>query len=574
VAHDEEIGGPDANELIIALVAAVGTDVGMIVDQVRVSMSDYAYETIPLRLSNYLAEEADKDFFATRPFDEAVWDAMTAGDELRERWGRGDALALHAITDIAATRYERADMPVPTLAAEGTEPPDGSGAADLSPSLDRVAFVLRSLKTQDELETLRAVYGPRLVVIAAYSPKEERIAHLHAQIEDSRGTADESTWTHSPEDLVDRDEKEEGKRGQDVSGTFHRADFFIRGWNRDVVREDLNRTMEILFGSPFRTPTRDEHGQYLAAGAALRSAEYGRQVGAALATRAGSIIAVGANEVPTAGGGSHWEEDGVGHRDFEIGDVDSNRKQFDELAERLADHIDENAAELNDAVIGIDWVDPNSDAARALDGVRTVLREDLPKILRAGGLKDLTEFGRAVHAEMNALLDAARRGCRFRTPRSTRLRSPATTAHATSLPPASPGSCSSSRTRRAEPSACMPTRSLSRQPSRTTRRSFSRRSWGLGVAPRRYREMFDAAVREHLGHTPRKDDDGRKVTFDKRTALRVFSDGGLAPFRPEAREYRWKELLAVDHFGKHRQQQPDSSVRAREDPSHNPTEED
>ena len=409
MADEEAIGGPDANELIIALVAAIGTDIGMIVDQVRVTLSEYAYETIPLRLSDYLAEEAGENFFE-KPFDEAVWEAMTAGDELREKWGRGDALALHAITDITATRYERAGMPVPTAGAEGPESTDSTGASDLPPPLDRVAFVLRSLKTQDELATLRAVYGPRLVVIAAYSPKDERIAHLHAQIEDSRGTKDESTWTHSPGDLVDRDEREEGKRGQDVSGTFHRADFFIRGWNRDVVREDLNRTMEILFGSPFRTPTRDEQGQYLAAGAALRSAEYGRQVGAAITTRAGSIIAVGANEVPAAGGGSYWEEDGEGHRDFEIGDVDTNRKQFDELAVRLADHIDENAAELNEAMVELDGVDPDSDAAGALDAVRAVLRDELPKILRAGGLKDLTEFGRAVHAEMNALLDAARRG--------------------------------------------------------------------------------------------------------------------------------------------------------------------
>jgi deoxycytidylate deaminase len=463
-------------------------------------------------------------------------------------------------------------MPVPTLPAEGSEPPDGSGAADLSPPLDRVAFVLRSLKTQDELETLRAVYGPRLVVIAAYSPKEERIAHLHAQIEDSRGTADESTWTHSPEDLVDRDEKEEGKRGQDVSGTFHRADFFIRGWNRDVVREDLNRTMEILFGSPFRTPTRDEHGQYLASGAALRSAEYGRQVGAAVATRAGSIIAVGANEVPNAGGGSHWEEDGVGHRDFEIGDVDTNRKQFDELAEQLADHIDENAVGLNEAIIEIDAMDPVSDAAGALDAVRTVLREQLPKILRAGGLKDLTEFGRAVHAEMNALLDAARRGVPVQDAilYSTTFPCHNCARHIVAAGIARVVFIEPYTKSRAEQ---LHSDSIAIAPAEPDDKKVIFSPF-VGVAPRRYREMFDAAVREHLGHTPRKDDDGRKVTFDKRTALPVFSDGGLAPFRPEAREYRWKELLAVDHFGKHQQQQPDSSVRAREDPSRNPTEED
>jgi hypothetical protein len=86
-----------------------------------------------------------------------------------------------------------------------------------------VSFVLRSLKTQDELTTLRAVYGPRLIVIAAYSPKENRTGHLAGQIESSRGTKDRTKWIHQPEALIERDENEEQARGQDVSGTFHRG---------------------------------------------------------------------------------------------------------------------------------------------------------------------------------------------------------------------------------------------------------------------------------------------------------------------------------------------------------------
>ena len=52
------------------------------------------------------------------------------------------------------------------------------GADALGPGLDRFAFLLRSLKTQEELETLRAVYGPRLIVLAAYSPKAARTVGL------------------------------------------------------------------------------------------------------------------------------------------------------------------------------------------------------------------------------------------------------------------------------------------------------------------------------------------------------------------------------------------------------------
>lgn len=525
MAVDQDIGGPDHNEVIIALVAAVGTDVGMVGSEVAIELSEYGYETIPLRLSDFLAEEVGRNFFE-KPFDEALWDAMTAGDELREKWGRGDALALHAISDIVATRNQR-----------------GGGASE-PPPLDRVAFVLRSLKTQDELATLRAVYGPRLIVIGAYSSKEARIAHLAAQIESSRKTTDRATWVHQPEELVERDEREEGVRGQDVSGTFHRADFFIRGSDQDETRADIQRILEILFGSPFRTPTRDEHGQFMAAGAALRSAEFGRQVGAAIATNQGSIIAVGANEVPKADGGSHWEEDGPGNRDFEIGDIDTNREQFDKLAQRLTDHLDARVEHLIQD-IGSD----DRQVAAVLAGLREALRQALPGDLRTGGLKDLTEFGRAVHAEMNALLDALRRGAPVQ----------GATVYTTTFPC---HNCARhiigagiSRVVFVEPYAKSRAERLhadsmtldgAPEKGKVSFEPF------VGVAPRRYRELFDAAAREQLGHPPRSDKRGHKTTFDKSTALPVFTDGGLAPFRPEAREYRAKELLALEHFDRHR----------------------
>jgi deoxycytidylate deaminase len=537
MAEDAAIGAPDQNELVIALVAAVGTDVGMVAEELTIELSEYAYDSELLRLSNYLAEEFGEDFFAVKKFDEGLWDAMSAGDTLRNDWGRGDALVLHAISDIVVTRNQRT----------GTEDEacDTCGAEQLGPGLDRFAFVLSSLKTQDELGTLRAVYGPRLVVIAAYSPKDERIKHLATQIAASRGTTNPAKWVHTPEELVERDEREEADRGQDVSGTFHRADFFIRGWNRDVVREDVQRTLEILFGSPFRTPTRDEQGQFLAAGAALRSAEFGRQVGAAITTSTGSVIAVGANEVPTYGGDSHWEEDGKGNRDFEIGDVDTNRQQFDELAQQLADRIDKRTREI------IDTAGPQDPAvAEALEAMRDELSTALPGDLRSGGLKDLTEFGRAVHAEMSALLDADRRGVAVQ----------GATLYTTTFPCHNcarhivgagidrvifiePYTKSRAEQLHADSIAIAPATHIN---GKVNFVPF------VGVAPRRYGEMFDAAARQQLGHLSRKDDAGRKQDFEKKQASPVFSDGGLAQFRPAIREYRTKELLALEHFDRHR----------------------
>src|ERR1035441_3927892 len=532
---DEILGVADETELFIALVAAVGTDVGMISDEVSIELAEYAYEVHSLRLSEYLAEEVGEDF-KTKKFDEQLSDAMLAGDKLRAAWNRSDALALHAISDIVATR-EKLSPPV---------------VGDAQPEyLDRHAFVLRSLKTPDELETLRAIYGPRLIVIAAYSPKDQRLEHLAMQIETSRGTKDRSTWVHQPEELIDRDEKEERARGQDVSGTFHRADFFIRGWSREVAREDIQRTMEILFGSPFRTPTREEQGQFLAAGAALRSSEYSRQVGAAIVTPEGSIVAVGCNEVPKALGGSHWEEDGVGNRDFEVGEIDTNRKHLDALAQQLSERVDARIDELAET-LGRD----DLQALEPLQALRAQLLEALPDELWEGGVKDLTEFGRAGHAEMNAILDAALRGVAVA----------GATLHSTTFPChncarhligagiarvvfVEPYTKSRAEQLHADSATIA---QFERDPSKVAFEPF------VGVAPRRYLEMFDAAGRERLGHLGRKDDAGRKRDFIKKEAFPMFVDAGLAQFRPEPREYRIKEVLALDHFAEHTEAADDS----------------
>jgi deoxycytidylate deaminase len=522
---------PDnSNELFIALVAAVGTDLDLLVDQIATQLSEYGYETHNLRLSEYLAEHATADF-RSLPFDEKVWEAMTAGDELRQSWERSDALALQAISDIVATREQAWE-------------PSEQDEQEKPPNLDRHAFVIRSLKTPDELETLRSVYGPRLVVLGAYSPRKLRLESLAQQIQDSRKSAAQETWVHQPEELVARDEKEQESRGQDVSGTFHRADFFIRGWSRDVIEADLTRTFEILFGEPFRTPTPDEYCQFLAAGAALRSAEFGRQVGAAVATNNGSIIALGTNEVPKAHGGSHWDGDESGNREFEVSEIDTNRKHFDELAERLSAAVDGQLKVVHD----LQALPPQE--RMKLDPLREAVVDALPAVLRKAGLNELTEFGRAVHAEMNALLDAARRGISVQD----------ATLYTTTFPC---HNCARhivgagiKRVVFVEPYA--KSRAPQLHGDAVTVEGLDEEHDDridfvpfVGVAPRRYPQMFDAASRERLGHCGREDDEGKRQALDKKTAVPVFADSGLWQFRPELREYRAKELLALEHFNKH-----------------------
>lgn len=529
---------PDSsNEIVVALIAAVGADIDTVIAQVATELKGYGYESHELRLSDYLAEAADADF-RELPLDERIWEAMTAGDELREKWGRNDALALHAISEIILTREQAWE------ALDAEEKQDWND--EQPPNLDRHAFIIRSLKTPEELETLRSVYGPRLVVIAAYSPRELRVKALEALIQGSRKDAEKKAWAHQPEDLIARDEKEQQIGGQDVSGTFHRADFFVRGWDREVIIADLGRTFSILFGDPFRTPTRDEYCQFMAAGAALRSAEFGRQVGAAIATGEGSVISLGTNEVPKAHGGSCWEEDGDGKRDFEIGEMDTNRRHFDALSKKLTKQVDGKLQSLIETM-------PGEPDREYLDALRTKVVESLPDDLRAGGLNELTEFGRAVHAEMNALLDAARRGIAVQD----------STLYTTTFPCHNcarhiigagvkrvvfiePYPKSRSEVLHNDAVRFDGLENDDKQGEKIFFASF------VGVAPRRYREMFDAAGRERLGHIGRQGPDGHKKSLDEEKAVPVFTDSGLAQFRPALREYRVKELIALKYFSEHK----------------------
>lgn len=514
----------DETEIFIALVAALGTDITMVGTELKTELTSYEFTTVPLRVSEYFADLGGADLDGLL-FDERLDAAMTAGDELRGRWRRGDALALAAINDIVATRKAS------TAGTIG----DGEDAQPIN--LDRTAFVIRSLKTPDELSTLRAVYGPRLFVIAAYSPEDVRIAQLAQEIRDSRGEPNEANWAHQPIDLIKRDMDEELDGGQNVSDTFHRADFFIRAWNRDVARTDIVRSLEVIFGHPFHTPTRDERAQFVAAGEARRSAEPGRQVGAAIARPDGAIVALGTNEVPRFGGGSFSEgDDRVDNREFAQHTIETNKRHQQEMAQSIATNL----GPALSAALEASGISPEQATA-----VRNDLDAQLPSELLGAGLKDITEFGRAVHAEMDALLDAARRGVAVQ----------GCTAHTTTFPCHNCArhliAAGIERVVFVEPYAKSKAADLhddsmaldaSGVDGKVSFEPF------VGVAPRRYLDYFDATARERLARQPRKADDGTIRTFDKATAIPLFTDSVTAELRPLFPSYRQRELVALGHF--------------------------
>lgn len=167
---------------------------------------------------------------------------------------------------------------------------------------------------------------------------------------------------------------------------------FIDATERPPADESIRRFIEVVFGHPFATPTREELGMQHAFSAALRSADLSRQVGAAIMTDDGQLLAVGTNDVPKAGGGLYWP--GMSdHRDFRFAERDEPNAEMKRVI--LADLL----SRLRDASLL---------AADVVLDERTIA--EIAVKLKESRLMNITEYGRAVHAEMAAITDAARRG--------------------------------------------------------------------------------------------------------------------------------------------------------------------
>jgi deoxycytidylate deaminase len=358
---------PSKPELVIGLVGASGTELREATKAVRSALSAYRYEVVPVRLSSLMREVKGGGYLAgIKPEEKRIWSHMDAGDLIRKQSGRDDAVAALAVGYIADYRQEK----------HGGAPASGT------------AFVLDSLKHPAEVASMRRIYRDRFTLISVHSPTEERLEALAKRIAKSHGTPQKAAdFREDAKRIMTRDEHDdEHKFGQNVREAFTQGDVYVPNKPSGELKAGTERYLRLFFGDPYLTPTRDEYAMFQTHAAALRSADLSRQVGAAICAPEGEIVAVGCNEVPSAFGGQYWPEDDPDGRDFQLG-YDSNVKQRDAALEEAFTQLESAKLLANGAQLGAFMA--------ATDGTR---------------LANLTEFGRPVHAEMAALLDAARRG--------------------------------------------------------------------------------------------------------------------------------------------------------------------
>jgi deoxycytidylate deaminase len=196
-----------------------------------------------------------------------------------------------------------------------------------------------------------------------------------------------------------RGESEIGEEfGQNVEDTFPIADMVINTSDHAAMTGSIQRTIELLFGNVFITPDQDEQGMYFARAAALRSASLARQVGAAICRRDGTVVALGMNEVPKAGGGVYWPLDEEDGRDFHRGHDTSDRMRENVFAEILQ--------RLKDA----GWLNEKQARLQVGELVAEALHTGPRPPMKGAQLFGTIDYVRAVHAEMAAITDAVRHG--------------------------------------------------------------------------------------------------------------------------------------------------------------------
>lgn len=361
-------------EIVIALCGPLGTPLHEVAELFKGQLTgqDFKYSKVEIiRLS-----EEIRMLSPHLPANAGIETLIEAGNDLRKKYGNAVLVqrAIQRIT-VAREKLQGVDRNQATLF-------DGSAAGAVIPAVtERICHIIDSVKNLEELQLLRSVYGDMLHVVGVYSPIDLRISRLSKKLP-------------KPEDLhrlINRDSGEESDSGQRVQDTFPLSDFFLRAdtGTDSQLGARVRRFLDMMLGTRIITPTVAERAMYAAHSAARNSACLSRQVGAAITSEDGQVIATGWNDVPRAFGGLYefFDLKSSPDSDHRCYNMDGGKCFNDEEKGILAQAV-------VDKLVG-GQVIPKEKMTQAYD----LIRHD-------SQLRSLIEFSRAVHAEMHALLNA------------------------------------------------------------------------------------------------------------------------------------------------------------------------
>ena len=369
-----KVDSAKSNDLVFAVTGYVGAGATLVATALAEKLQAAGYTPKTLKMSGLIASTLKK---LGKPVNTEC-DALTrtermqdAGDRLRDEHGKTFVAGL-GIREICRLREEAGDM-------KGKPP---------------LAFILDSLKHPEEERALRSVYVNGFYLISVVCHPDIRRGRLKIKFKG----ADPAKL----EDFIARGEAAIEEHGQQVRRTLHRGDFFVSNDANEAAAQSgdlaaapladaLERFVNIVLQRGVVRPTKQERGMYAAWAASLRSACLSRQVGAAILDANGEILSTGTNDVPKHGGGLYQDDDkAVDHRCY----------RWTDRTGVAQCHNDATKSDIYEKLYGAlkHLLVDGTDAAT----VRVAVERTR--------IKDLIEFSRAVHAEMDALVSLARNG--------------------------------------------------------------------------------------------------------------------------------------------------------------------
>ncbi len=336
------------------MVAPIGSGASTVAELLRTKIfENFGYETNVIKVSDLINERAESlnEQKVKNDDPNRVERLQNLGNKLREKHSN-EVLAVLSIDNINRSR------------------------GDVENGEDRrFCTIIDSLKNPEEVAVLRKVYGDLFWLVGVFSPEDKRISRLENNVSNSAYLSK----------IRDADYDEGLDFGQSVRKTMNYADIFFRndGDNTDGVSKSVDRLLNLVFGVGVQTPTPAEYAMQAASGVSLNSACLSRQVGAVIVSERGEIIGQGANDVPKFRGGTYNVDDGSGDnrcykwKACQCWNDFHKDKLFDQISGKVGTSI-------SPAVI--------------------------KSGLRSTDVKNLIEFSRAVHAEMEAIISVARQG--------------------------------------------------------------------------------------------------------------------------------------------------------------------
>lgn len=342
-------------ELIIGLCGQLGTDLKLVSKDLKDILEvEYGYECEEIKLSEFLFEGKPK----TKDEYDRILNGMNYGDQIRHDYNN-EFLASRAISKISATRI--------------LETRSGD-LQDRNFTSRRRCFIVNSIKHPDEVIAFQKVYESSFYLIGVFSSEADRKQHLEDIIPQK--------YHSEINNLIVRDNDDvDVENGQKLRDVFTKSDYFIR-FSKESLKNKINKFIDLIFDFGVNTPSKDENAMFQATAAAVNSACLSRQVGACITDKNGEILSTGWNDVPKFGGGVYLHTDGNNdQRCFcENWKCCTNSNKKESMIQNIVSDLTSGGL------------------------ITSTTISEIENILKRNGIKDLIEFGRSVHAEMNAII--------------------------------------------------------------------------------------------------------------------------------------------------------------------------